>query len=564
MTQASVSIRKQGASGRLGFLLALLGSFLLTSSFAAATLSITTTSPLPNGTMDTLYSTTFAATGGTAPYAWTITSGSVPGLAMDSTGVLNGVPTVASAYSITVQVMDSTSPNHLTASATFNLTTAVSTNTNFYVAPPPTGSDTTGTGHLTAPWATISHAISKVAGPGVTINVAAGTYNERVAITTGGSAAGGYFIIRNSSYPAVATINGAGLTPGTGGYAYGLLDINNSGGNIGYVTVDGFEIYNFTTTNDSLVPAGIHVEGSGSNIQLVNNHVHHIWNTGTASSHDGTCGNPSPEAFGLIVVGTNGAAPLTNITISGNELNDLQTGCSESFTVNGDVNHFIISGNKVHNNSNIGIAALGGECVASGITCKTVNKTKYDGSPNDQASYGVIRDNTVYTIHSNSQGSSGVYGLNQYCDDGIYLDGSAYVTVERNIVYDVDLGIEVTGEGSPQNTTNNVMRDNLFYYNSVVGISIGGQGAAGGGGSSNTTVVNNTTWSNGLISNNNVSPLGEFATGTALKGTNTIANNIFYATPAYGVLVSAVTTSTIALNNNLYYFVPNSNGTAGW
>jgi hypothetical protein len=85
----------------------------LTSTLAAAsTLTITTTSPLPNGTVDIPYSATFAATGGTAPYAWTITSGSVPGLVISSTGALSGVPAAASSYTITVLAIDSTTPTH--------------------------------------------------------------------------------------------------------------------------------------------------------------------------------------------------------------------------------------------------------------------------------------------------------------------------------------------------------------------------------------------------------------------------------------------------------------------
>ncbi len=87
MMQANVLLRRQKTSRGLAFLLALLATLLLISNLAAASaLTITTTSPLPNGTVDTLYSTTFAATGGTAPYAWTITSGSVPGLAISSAG----------------------------------------------------------------------------------------------------------------------------------------------------------------------------------------------------------------------------------------------------------------------------------------------------------------------------------------------------------------------------------------------------------------------------------------------------------------------------------------------
>jgi hypothetical protein len=547
MIKPSNSIKKQEFSLRLDYLLVLLSLLLAGNLAAASALTITTPSPLPSGTVDNLYSTTFAASGGTAPYAWTITSSSVPGLALSSSGVLSGVPTAASSYSITVRAIDSTSPTHQTASATFNVTTNVSANTNYYVSPG--GSDATGAGTLASPWATITHAVNTVGGPGVTINARAGTYNERVSITRSGSASGGYFIIRNYDYPTAAIINGGSVSiVNNGEYAYGLVDIDTQS----YVTVDGFEIYNFTTTNDNLVPAGVHVEGSGTNVQLVNNYIHHIWNTGTASVHNGNCTGAEPEAFGLIVAGTNGTAPLNNITIAGNELSDLQTGCSESFTVNGDVNGFTISHNKVHNNSNIGIAALGGEGVASGFS-------QYNGSANDQARNGEISDNTVYTIHSNSQGSSGVYGLNCYCDDGIYLDGSAEITVERNTVYDVDLGIEVTGEGAKQNTTNNVVRDNLFFYNSYVGISIGGQGTPGG--SSNTTVVNNTTWSNGVAAASG--PLGELATGTKLTGTNIVDNNIFYASSVSGTLLHAKTTATVALNHNLY-FAPGSSENWVW
>jgi hypothetical protein len=550
MTRVRKSPPTRELSSGLIFLF-LVSSFLSLGNFAhAATLTITTTSPLPNGTVETPYKTKFAATGGTSPYAWTITSGSVPGLYITSTGVLSGVPSAASSYSITVQVIDSSKPTRQVATATFNLTTNVSTNANFYVAT--TGNDNTGNGSLASPWQTIKHAINKVGGPGVTINVRAGTYHEHVLINKSGSASGGYFILRNYDYPSAAMINGGTVIIGSTGYAYGLVDVVGPNNNPSYITFDGFEVYNFTTTNDSFTPAGIHVEGAGTNIQLLNNYIHHIWNTGKASSHDGTCGAPSPQAFGLVVVGTVGTSPLTNVTINGNTLTDLKTGCSESLTVNGNVNGFTISHNTVHNNSNIGIDAIGGEGVASGYQ-------QYNGSPNDQARNGEISDNTVYTIHSNSLGPNGPYGLACYCADGIYLDGSAEIIVERNTVYDVDLGIEVTGEGAAQNTTNNVVRDNLFFYNATVGISIGGQGNPGG--SSNSTIIDNTTWDNG--NNSNAPPMGEFATGTKLTGTNVVENNIFYASAVSGTLVQAQTTTNITLNHNLY-FAPNSSENWCW
>jgi hypothetical protein len=542
--------------------LLLCGLLSLSHLATASALTITTTSPLPNGTVDTFYSTSFAASGGTAPYAWTITSGSVPGLAISSTGVLNGVPNAASAYTITVQVTDASTPTPQVATASFNLTTAVSTNTNYYVSA--TSGSNSNSGSQSSPWATISYAISKVAGPGITINVEPGTYSERVAISTGGSASGGYFILRSTGGASSTIIDGTNVTVGTGGYAYGLVQLGSTS-NVSYVTVDGFTIQNFktgtTTKTNTLTPAGIAVQGSGTNIQLVNNTITNIWNEGKATNHTGNCPSGSPEAFGLVVAGTSGTTALTNISVMGNTLSNMMTGCSETMELDGNINGFIIANNLVHNNSNIGIAALGGECVASGVTCTN----GYDGAANDQSRNGEIYGNTVYENPSNGTGTtpnvpsaSNPYGAKCYCADGIYIDGSAEIIVERNTVYNVDLGIEVTGEGAAQNTTNNVVRDNLFFYNNAVGISIGGQGTPGG--SSNSTIINNTTWSNGVNSN---SAMGEFATGTKLTGTNVVENNIFYASTVSGTLVQAQTTSTVTLNYNLYY-APSSSENWCW
>src|SRR5271165_3929240 len=66
---------------------------------------------LPGGTLGTAYSTTLSATGGTPPYSWSITSGSLPaGLGLKSSGTISGTPTVLGDYPFTVQVADSQSP----------------------------------------------------------------------------------------------------------------------------------------------------------------------------------------------------------------------------------------------------------------------------------------------------------------------------------------------------------------------------------------------------------------------------------------------------------------------
>lgn len=65
---------------------------------------------LPNANLDEPYSRTFTATGGAAPYIWSITGGGVPpGLTLDANGVLSGAPTVAGNAGFTVTVTDSLS-----------------------------------------------------------------------------------------------------------------------------------------------------------------------------------------------------------------------------------------------------------------------------------------------------------------------------------------------------------------------------------------------------------------------------------------------------------------------
>src|SRR5262249_41135184 len=70
-------------------------------------LSISTSSPLPNGTVGTAYSQTLAASGGVPPFMWSVTSGALPAgfnpLA-PTTGVISGTPTTAGTVNFTVQL----------------------------------------------------------------------------------------------------------------------------------------------------------------------------------------------------------------------------------------------------------------------------------------------------------------------------------------------------------------------------------------------------------------------------------------------------------------------------
>ncbi len=77
---------------------------------AATSVQITTTS-LPSGQVNSAYSGTLAASGGTAPYTWTLSSGLLPtGLSLGAAGQISGTPTASGTSSFTVKVTDSSSP----------------------------------------------------------------------------------------------------------------------------------------------------------------------------------------------------------------------------------------------------------------------------------------------------------------------------------------------------------------------------------------------------------------------------------------------------------------------
>src|ERR1035441_9762884 len=80
------------------------GSSVLTQTIDSAPQVLTTS--LPPGTAGTSYSATLAATAGTTPYTWSLSSGNLPaGLSLNaSTGAITGIPTVGGTSNFTVQV----------------------------------------------------------------------------------------------------------------------------------------------------------------------------------------------------------------------------------------------------------------------------------------------------------------------------------------------------------------------------------------------------------------------------------------------------------------------------
>ncbi len=97
-----------------------------------------TTGTLPGGGVGTPYSQTLAGTGGTGPYRWSVTAGSLPaGLTLNGiTGVISGTPTGLGSYAFTITLTDGSGK---TTSRSYSLTVLMSSLNSRPIAATPGG-----------------------------------------------------------------------------------------------------------------------------------------------------------------------------------------------------------------------------------------------------------------------------------------------------------------------------------------------------------------------------------------------------------------------------------------
>ncbi len=88
--------------------------------------ALTLQPPATNGQVGVVFNSPLVASGGTPPYTFSITSGSLPGgLTLNtSTGAITGTPTTSGTSNFTAKVTDSTTPTPQTASSTTSITIA--------------------------------------------------------------------------------------------------------------------------------------------------------------------------------------------------------------------------------------------------------------------------------------------------------------------------------------------------------------------------------------------------------------------------------------------------------
>ena len=102
-------------------------------------LTISTGTALPSGRVGSNYSTSLAATGGTAGYAWSVAGGQLPaGISLGAaSGVFSGTPTSTGIFAFSVKVTDSSSPvETVSASFVMDVTAPPTVQATLPVAPP--------------------------------------------------------------------------------------------------------------------------------------------------------------------------------------------------------------------------------------------------------------------------------------------------------------------------------------------------------------------------------------------------------------------------------------------
>ncbi|MGF9698618.1 DUF5123 domain-containing protein [Paenibacillus sp. MABNR03] len=400
----------------------------------------------------------------------------------------------------------------------------------YYISPE---GDDTNSGTIHSPWKTMQHAADQVT-PGSTVYLREGVYHQKLKITRNGHSADKPTVF--SSYPGEkAIIDGTGLSVSG---IEGLIEVENAS----YVTIQHFEIRNFTTTIGDQVPTGIYVHGAGEHIQIAGNTVHAIANNVQLEEPHLT----GRDAHGIAVYGTEHPAALRDILIQDNELYDLVLGSSESLAVNGNVDTFSILDNTIHDTDNIGIDLIGYEGTSEDDTY-------------DQARNGIVRGNEVYDISSNLNPSYGTSLPNgSHSAGGIYVDGGTDHVIEQNRVYRNDIGIEIASEHAGRSTSSIILQDNLVYHNRLTGIAMGGYDEERGS-TENSTIMYNTLFQNDTLDAGN----GQLYMQAMTKN-NTFKHNIVVSGSS-GVLIynEYNSNSGNVIDQNVYY-TPISEEDALW
>ncbi|MDY0981699.1 putative Ig domain-containing protein [Stenotrophomonas sp. CFBP8994] len=315
---------------------------------------------VPAGTVGAAYSETLSASGGTAPYTFSLVSGALPpGMTLSGAGALEGTPTSAGTFTFTARVTDSSSGGPYTADRSYSLVIGSPTiNVDPTVAP----AGAVGVAYAlqlsasggTAPYQFTVAGGALPQGVGLAANgslsgtpVQAGTFNVTVAATDANAQVGtGNYTIAVTA-PALSLTPGSGAfnatygvafaetlaaTGGVGPYTYAIAagqlpaGISLTGDQLsGTPTAPGTYAFTITATDTGSTGAGAPFTASASYSLTVSAPAITIT---TASLPDGTVG----AAYSQQLVAEGGLAPYAYTIATGQLPSGLQLSSSGQLT----------------------------------------------------------------------------------------------------------------------------------------------------------------------------------------------------------------------------------------
>ena len=134
----------------------------------------------------------------------------------------------------------------------------------------------------------------------------------------------------------------------------------------------------------------------------------------------------------------------------------------------------------------------------------------YGTSPDpatDVARDGAVSDNRVTNAHYRGGGRFAA---------GVYVDGGRNITVERNVSWKNNVGIEVGSVHAGRVATNVTVRDNLLFNNARAGLSAGSGGPTAGS-AAGCRFTNNTLYRNGSKHSGSAGLSVQTVTGSAFE-----------------------------------------------
>jgi len=393
------------------------------------------------------------------------TSGITPGIILmpNQSATMNVAfaPLTAGSLTGSVSVVSNATNSPTTISLSGSGVPPVSSGPQFYVST--TGNDANSGTSLSAPWQTIQKAMNN-ATTGSTVNIMAGTYNERLTLGVSGTA-GNYITFQPNGF-SVPSGGCGGYTGVTCGGDQVILDYTYLGtvsdgvpylhiSGKSHIRVQGITFQNFTTHElSSIFNKGVFIESSNF-IEVKNNKFLNIKDTGP---HDGT------SALGAFRITSS-----NNLLVYGNEFGNMVTNYGETLTDDVNSTFFTAENNWIHDTDGIGIDLGNG---ANNFTIRS-NKLEY---------ISIKRDGSVW------------YGNPSIA---VYNVGGNTGVIERNFVDHAGVGFEVQPEPGDQATHDVTIRNNVVQ-NSQTGIVLGTWYSNTDGSSVyNINVFNNTFYRNG-------------------------------------------------------------------